>query len=147
MRFYVDASWDNRSKIGAWSVVQVVRGKPHTILSGRVYGKDMNNLDVELIAAMKALEYAKKKKLNHITLCHDYTGTARIAMGERMLDSETAQRYMEFLKNSNLDVNFVQVKDTTDRFMKLAHKVAYTALKKRKNRRRRLERLKARARS
>lgn len=35
----------------------------------------MNNLDVELIAAMKALEYAKKKKLNHITLCHDYTGT------------------------------------------------------------------------
>lgn len=136
MRFYVDGSWDEQNKIGAWSVVQVVRGRPNKILSGRVYGRDFSSTDVELIAAMKALEYAKKQNHKKITLFHDYTGTAGVATGNWTTKSETARRYREFVRNSGVNVNFVRVSDKEDRFMKLAHKVAFNTLKKKKRRKR-----------
>lgn len=97
MRFYVDGSWDEKNKIGAWSVVQVVGGRPNKILSGRVYGRDITNTDVELIAAMKALEYAKKQNHKKITLFHDYTGTAGVAIGNWVTKSETARQSLTAL--------------------------------------------------
>ena len=67
-RIYTDGSYDNRSKVGSWSIV-IVDHEGLKLKSGIM--EDTTNNQMELMAVLKSLEYAVQKCIRDIEIITD----------------------------------------------------------------------------
>jgi len=106
---YVDGSFTPRFKHGGWGVVIV----ENDIEIYREYGRTENdalsrNIDGEVLAAMKAIEWANSND-QCIIICHDYTGIRHWALKEWKAQSTIAKQYQEFCQGKLAKIQFKKV--------------------------------------
>lgn len=126
MKIYTDGSWFRDRCLAGWAFVQIVGEEAVYVKSGRLYGKYVTNVDSELYAAMKAIEYAQLKQAKVLELCHDYTGVREFALGKSRPRNENVKRYVEVYRQaveSGTCIKFTKV-DKSDRCNLIADALA-----------------------
>ncbi|MCL2207848.1 MAG: ribonuclease H family protein [Fibromonadales bacterium] len=109
LRVYVDGSFMPSSEYAGWSWVAVDNGveiahdfgiTPHPAAS--------RNIDGELYAAWKAMEFLAKKQLKG-TICYDYQGVESWATGEWKANSAVSQIYVNRIADLKVWASFEKV--------------------------------------
>jgi ribonuclease HI len=94
LRIYVDGSFMPVSDHAGWSWVAVEDGVEIACASGKTPRPAFSrNIDGELYAAWKAMEFLAKKKRKGV-ICHDYEGVASWAKGTWKTSSAVSQIYV-----------------------------------------------------
>jgi len=117
MLIYVDGSWFKDQCKARWSFAVFKNNKPVHVESGGIYGRLLSNVDGELEAAKRAVEYALKRRAKLLVLCYDYAGIEEFALGRWKPRNETAIRYVETVRkarSAGLEIVFKKV-DKRDR--------------------------------
>ena len=68
MLIYVDGSWFKDQCKARWSFAVFKNNKPVHVESGGIYGRLLSNVDGELEAAKRAVEYALKRRAKLLVL-------------------------------------------------------------------------------
>ncbi len=106
---YVDGSFMPHSEYAGWSWVAVDNGKEIASDSGRTPGPAMSrNIDGEVYAAWKAMEFLAKKKRKGV-ICHDYEGIAYWAEGKWKTNSSVSQIYVNRIADVKMWATFEKV--------------------------------------
>lgn len=132
-KIYTDGSY--RNGVGAWSFVVVDENLNKEVYSdnGKVLEKNllaMNNVGGEILAALKATEFAHENNMD-ITLYHDYLGIAHWITGVWKTKKPATHGYksqmLEYMKN--ISVKFKHVPGHSgDTFNDRADRLAKDAL-------------------
>ncbi len=95
LQIYVDGSFSPDFPYSGWGLVVVENNEEQFRLGGVTpEPAKSRNIDGELFAAIKALEWLKENQRVG-TICHDYEGIARFAKGEWKAKSPVALEYMK----------------------------------------------------
>lgn len=95
LQIYVDGSFSSDFPYSGWGLVVVENNQELYRLGGVTpYPAQSRNIDGELFAAIKALEWLNKEQRVG-TICHDYEGIARFAKGEWKAKSAVAIEYIK----------------------------------------------------
>jgi len=94
LRIYIDGSFIPMNEYAGWSWVAVENGVQIAYDSGKTSRPALSrNIDGELYAAWKAMEYLAKKKRKG-TICYDYQGVESWATGEWKASSAVSIIYL-----------------------------------------------------
>lgn len=116
---YVDGSYNSSDERYSYGVVCVTNNIVEYIESNAAKDtseKNIRQIAGELKGAIRAVEYAVRKKQNKIVLFHDYEGIAHHATGAWDRKEESSVEYynnMQKLMNSGIEVIFVKVDSHT----------------------------------
>ncbi len=95
LQIYVDGSFSPDFPYSGWGLVVVENNEEQFRLGGVTpEPAKSRNIDGELFAAIKALEWLKENQRVG-TICHDYEGIARFAKGEWKAKSTVALEYIK----------------------------------------------------
>lgn len=95
LRVYIDGSFLPTSDYAGWSWVAVEDGVEVASAAGRTpHPAASRNIDGELHAAWKAMEFLAKKKRKGV-ICYDYQGVESWATGEWKTSSAVSQIYVK----------------------------------------------------
>jgi ribonuclease HI len=114
MKIYVDGSVI-RGKV-RWAFIVVENGKIKDFRSGEVNKRNGSNVDAELTATVKALEYAKSLGVAQVELCYDYTGIEKFATGAWKPKTDVAIQYVSNMLKlvQDIKVEFRKVSKKND---------------------------------
>jgi len=126
---YVDGSFMPHSEYAGWSWVAVDDGVEIAKDSGTTPKPAFSrNIDGELYAAWKAMEFLAKKKRKG-TICHDYEGIACWATGQWKANSTVSQIYVNRIADIKIWAKFKKVTGhSNDQWNDKADKLAKEAL-------------------
>ncbi len=128
LRIYVDGSFMPSSEYAGWSWIAVENGVEIACESGKTPRPAFSrNIDGELYAAWKAMEFLAKKKRKGV-ICHDYEGVKCWATGEWKTNSAVSQIYVNRIAEIKVWATFEKVtghsgdewNDKADRLAKAA---------------------------
>ncbi len=91
----------------------------------------MRNVSGEIIASMKAMQYAKKNNIKSLTIVHDYQGISSWCIGEWKTKNTYTMKYKEYYEkvSKHVDIRFSKVKGhSNDFFNDVADALAKSAL-------------------
>ncbi|MDR2581243.1 MAG: ribonuclease H family protein [Fibromonadaceae bacterium] len=130
---YVDGSFMPHSEYAGWSWVAVEDDVEIAVDSGKTpFQAASRNIDGELYAAWKAMEFLAKKKRKGV-ICHDYQGVASWALGEWKANSVVAQVYINKISEVKKWATFEKVTGHSgDKWNDKADMLAKAALTKEK---------------
>jgi ribonuclease HI len=133
LRVYVDGSFMPHSDYAGWSWVAVEDGVEIAAASGRTPQPAFSrNIDGELYAAWKAMEFLAKKKRKGV-ICHDYEGVASWATGEWKTSSSVSQIYVIRIAELKMWATFEKVTGhSNDEWNDKADRLAKEALNEKK---------------
>jgi ribonuclease HI len=128
---YVDGSYTPKCSRSGWGWVAVQGGK----ILAEDFGvsksdAESRNIDGELEATLRAIEWLKTKKLK-ATIVHDYAGVSEWALGLWKAKSNIAQAYVNGIRQLNYRVAFQKVEGHSgDRWNDYADELAKKGIKK-----------------
>ncbi|MDR2732706.1 MAG: ribonuclease H family protein [Fibromonadaceae bacterium] len=133
LRIYVDGSFMPHSEYAGWSWVAIDDGVEIASASGKTpHPAFSRNIDGELYAAWKAMEFLAKKKRKG-TICHDYEGVASWATGEWKTSSSVSQIYVSRIAELKIWASFEKVTaHSNDEWNDKADRLAKGALSEKK---------------
>jgi ribonuclease HI len=109
LRIYVDGSFVPPCECAGWSWVAVENGVEIASDSGKTPRAAFSrNIDGELYAAWKAMEFLAKKKRKGI-ICHDYEGVECWANGKWRTNSAVSQIYVNRISEVKAWASFEKV--------------------------------------
>jgi ribonuclease HI len=109
LRVYVDGSYIPPHEHAGWSWVAVEDGVEIARASGKTpHPAASRNIDGELYAAWKAMEFLAKKKRKG-TICYDYQGVESWATGEWRANSAVSQIYLNRIAEIKIWASFERV--------------------------------------
>jgi len=109
LRVYVDGSFVPPNEYAGWSWVAVEDGVEIARASGRTpHPAASRNIDGELYAAWKAIEFLAKKKRKG-TICYDYQGVESWATGQWKASSAVSQIYLNRISDIKIWASFERV--------------------------------------
>ena len=130
--FYVDGSYNDRTKTVGYGLVEVINGQAKFRDFGSSFpGEDVSSRNVlgELKGAMKAMDLALANNLSEITICYDYKGVELWATGGWKASKDLTKYYRNTMQNrmKHVKVNFVKIEahsgdkwnDEADRLAKM----------------------------
>ena len=130
--FYVDGSYNDRTKTVGYGLVEVINGEAKFRDFGSSFpGEDVSSRNVlgELKGAMKAMDLALANNLSEITICYDYKGVELWATGGWKASKDLTKYYRNTMQNrmKHVKVNFVKIEahsgdkwnDEADRLAKM----------------------------
>lgn len=107
---YVDGSFISGHSHAGWAVAAVEGGELLWTLSGITAEPALSrNIDGELEGAAQAIFWLRKNP-QPATICHDYEGIARWALGEWKRTSVVAKRYVERVQPLPEELRFEKIK-------------------------------------
>lgn len=108
---YVDGSYIN-GKTGYGAVI-LDGNKVLKELSGKVSKSEeqgTRQVAGELYATMESIKWCEEHSIQNAKICYDYTGIENWAVGAWKANKPLTQKYKEFIKNSNLRIDWIKVK-------------------------------------
>lgn len=107
---YVDGSFSpNAGPYSGWGYVVVEDGEEVFAEYGRTEEAALSrNIDGEIIGSERAIEWCRENG-KEATICHDYEGVGRWALGEWKANSEIAKRYQANVKGKLKGIRFKKV--------------------------------------
>jgi ribonuclease HI len=114
MIVYVDGSFNKRLNLYGAGMVVLYNGKKETFKFNGIEPDmlSMNNVAGEVLAAIKALEYANANKVKKVVLYHDYEGLEKFYDGTWNAKKSGTMKYQELcnLYSKIMQIEFVKVK-------------------------------------
>lgn len=109
LRLYVDGSFVPGVEEAGWAVAAVENGALLWTMAGKTGAALSRNIDGEVEAAAQAIEWLREHP-QPATICHDYEGIARWALGEWKRNSEVAKRYAARVSPLPKEVRFEKIR-------------------------------------
>ena len=129
MKIYTDGSY--RDGKAAWGfIVKDDNGKLLHCQTGAVKANKSANIEGELIAVMKAVEWALSKKHKVVHIYYDYSGIEKFATGEWIPKQPITQFYWQFINLVPIQVVFHKVKGHLNHGNNIVDTLTRDALKK-----------------
>lgn len=107
----MDGTWYKDIGIAGWAYVHVGAGELVNFEFGSLKQENMkiSNVDAELVATMKALEYAKRMGFRKVEIRYDYEGIRSFAKGLWKPKCWITCKYVEAVKDSGIQIVFTKV--------------------------------------
>ena len=136
IKIYIDGSNHGETGLYSYGIVCLLRNKSiekefETMKGVGLKHKEMRNVAGEIVAALKAVEWAIKNGYEKVYLYHDYSGTAEWIKGNWEAKKEGVQNYVSIMNRlkEKIDIGFVKVKGHSgDKYNELADKLAGEAI-------------------
>ena len=126
IKAYVDGSYRD-GKVG-WGLVIVKNDELYANFSGTLTEDEVQGtrqVAGELQAVMEAVFWAKEQGIKELNLYYDYVGIKAWVTGVWKAKKELTQKYRDYMKESDIKVNFNKVKSHSgDKFNDMADKLA-----------------------
>lgn len=136
LKVYVDGSYNYEKNIGGYGLVFV---KNDTVIYEdyeTIYNQDfltLNNISVELVAAVRAVETAIAMKVHEsVTIYYDYVGIANFLRKDVRNDSDIIMRYREKMLayQNDIKIDFHRIRGHSgDEYHNMADRLAAKAAK------------------
>lgn len=130
---YTDGSYEPKDK--TYSYGAVILWKNKIIKISQRFDDEINselrNVAGELMGAMRAIKFAYKNEIKHLTLYHDYQGIAAWAKGTWKANLEFTKHYRDYVQDlaDKLTIDFVWVKGHSgDYYNEMVDYLAKTAI-------------------
>jgi ribonuclease HI len=133
IKIYIDGSNHGETGLYSYGVVCLLRNKSsnETMKGVGLKHKEMRNVAGEIVAALKAVEWAIKNGYEKVYLYHDYSGTAEWVKGNWEAKKDGVKNYVSIMNRlkKEIDVAFVKVKGHSgNKYNELADKLAGEAI-------------------
>lgn len=122
---YTDGSYNKDTKMAGYGAV--ILTKEIVSLSGQVESFGGQQVNGELEAVKKAIDWAIRNGYKEVRIYHDYTGVSKWANGEWKTNTEYTKEYYQYItaQREVISVSFEQVPaHSGDKFNEMADKLA-----------------------
>ena len=125
LRAYTDGTFNNKNGITGYGVVIVKDNKVIDSFGGTVPNSTMWQIEGELTAVKKAVEYCVWRDIKEIEINYDYNGCEFFATGKWKTKKDFIIKYKQFIKESDIKIVWRKVKaHSGDIYNDLADKIA-----------------------